>query len=56
LLSDTETCGCGGVSQYAGQRKLAGIAAALAELERRRDPPAVIDVHDLDPCPLCDDQ
>jgi hypothetical protein len=51
LVSDTERCACGGSSQY----YLPGLRAAVIELERRREPPAGFDVHNLDPCPLCSD-
>jgi hypothetical protein len=50
-VRDEERCPCGGHSQY----YLPGLRAAVAELEARRDPPGGIDIHDLDPCPLCGD-
>jgi hypothetical protein len=53
LLSDSDTCACGGRSQYLVP---ATVRDALAELDRRREPPAAIDIHYLPGgCPLCGD-
>lgn len=43
LRSDADGCWCGGRSEYAradaAAEELPGLAEALAELERRREPP-----------------